>query len=63
MCIRDRTIRAFLVPMNGNGNGQRRGNRQHRNGRATVGSQLPGETREQLRAMAAQQAEEAELPL
>lgn len=57
------TIRAFLVPMNGNGNGQRRGNRQHRNGRATVGSQLPGETREQLRAMAAQQAEEAELPL
>ena len=57
------TIRAFLVPMNGNGNGHRRGNRQQRNGRATVGSQLPGETREQLRAMAAQQVEEAELPL
>lgn len=57
------TIRAFLVPMAGAGNGQRRGNRPRRNGRATVGSQLPGETREQLRAMAAQQAEDVELAL
>lgn len=57
------TIRAFLVPMAGAGNGQRRGNRPRRNGRATVGGQLPGETREQLRAMAAQQAEDVELAL